>query len=200
MAQHYLSDELARDWEGRDVTVIGTIDSLPYAFAQGMRFNLAVERVVQPDAAAGAVPQRLALSWYSAQGMPGGPQATALKPGERWQFNVRLRRPHGNANPYGFDYEAWLLEQGVRATGYVRAEPNSSFKNHRLDSFVPGAGNAVERCRAWLRSRIETVLDGKEYAGVVAALVIGDQRAVAQDDWQVFNRTGIGHLISISGL
>jgi competence protein ComEC len=33
---------------------------------------------------------------------------------------VRLQRPHGNADPQGFDYEAWLLGQGVRATGYVR--------------------------------------------------------------------------------
>jgi competence protein ComEC len=30
--------------------------------------------------------------------------------------------------------------------------------------------------------------------------VIGDQRGIDQADWQVFNRTGIGHLISISGL
>jgi competence protein ComEC len=199
-AHHYLEDELGRDWEGRDVTVIGTIDSLPYAFAQGVRFNLSVEQVVQPEAAAGAVPRRLALSWYWTQDMERGRQTAALQPGERWQLTVRLRRPHGNANPYGFDYEAWLLEQGLRATGYVRADAKSSFKNHRLNDFVPGVGNAVERCRAWLRSRIEAVLEGKEYAGVVAALVIGDQRSVTQDDWQVFNRTGIGHLISISGL
>lgn len=198
-AHYYLEDELARDWEGRDVTVIGTIDSLPYAFAQGVRFNMVVEQVVQPEAAAGAVPRRLALSWYWTQDMQGGRRA-ALQPGERWQLTVRLRRPHGNANPYGFDYEAWLLEQGLRATGYVRADAKSSIKNRRLDGFVPGIGNAVERCRAWLRSRIETVLEDKEYAGVVVALVIGDQRAVTQDDWQVFNRTGIGHLISISGL
>src|SRR6202007_145082 len=38
------------------------------------------------------------------------------------------------------------------------------------------------------------------YAGVIVALVVGDQRGIDQSDWQVFNRTGIGHLISISGL
>jgi competence protein ComEC len=35
---------------------------------------------------------------------------------------------------------------------------------------------------------------------VIVALVVGDQRGIDQADWQVFNRTGIGHLISISGL
>jgi competence protein ComEC len=38
------------------------------------------------------------------------------------------------------------------------------------------------------------------YAGVLVALVIGDQREITQSDWAIFNRTGIGHLISISGL
>src|SRR4029453_5023177 len=51
---------------------------------------------------------------------PPGLRAGAVPPGERWQFPVRLRRPHGNLNPNGFDYEAWLLERGIGATGYVR--------------------------------------------------------------------------------
>jgi len=35
---------------------------------------------------------------------------------------------------------------------------------------------------------------------VIVALAIGEQRAIPEDDWRIFNRTGIGHLISISGL
>lgn len=94
----------------------------------------------------------------------------------------------------------WLLEQNLRATGYVRPDRRASLKNERLDAFVPGFGNVVERCRAWLRDRIVAALPDKEYAGVIVALVIGDQRAIGQSDWKVFNRTGIGHLVSISGL
>ena len=36
--------------------------------------------------------------------------------------------------------------------------------------------------------------------GVLVALAIGDQDAIAQADWDVFWRTGVGHLMSISGL
>ena len=43
-------------------------------------------------------------------------------------------------------------------------------------------------------------LDGRPYAGVIAALAIGDERAIPAAQWQLFNRTGVGHLISISGL
>ena len=36
--------------------------------------------------------------------------------------------------------------------------------------------------------------------GVLVALAIGDQDSIAADDWEVFWRTGVGHLMSISGL
>ncbi|MFK3737881.1 DNA internalization-related competence protein ComEC/Rec2 [Massilia sp. TN1-12] len=192
VAAGVLADGLAPDDEGRDITLVGTIDNLPVRVDGGVRFHLAVERVVGTP----AVPPRVALSWYGGR-RDGAAPAGDVQPGERWQLAVRLQRPHGNANPGGFDYEAWLLEQGVRATGYVRT---SSSANRRLDPFVPGVGNLVERSRAMLRERILRALDGKPYAGVIVALVIGDQRGIDQADWQVFNRTGIGHLISISGL
>lgn len=202
-AQHYLAEELPREWEGRDVTLVGTIDSLPYYFEQGVRFNFAVERVLETGESSPAnpmIPSRLALSWYSAFRMDELQAVGKVLPGERWQLTVRLRRPHGNANPHGFDYEVWLLEQNLRATGYVRPDKGSSMKNQRLDEFVLGFGNVVERSRSWLRDRIHAALPDKEYAGVIVALVIGDQRAIEQSDWKVFNRTGVGHLISISGL
>ena len=203
-AQYYLLDELPKEWEGRDVTIVGTIDSLPYYFEQGVRFNFAVEHIVDADKddedGIPTVPRRLALSWYSAFRADEMQAVGKVRPGERWQLTVRLRRPHGNANPHVFDYEVWLLEQGLRATGYVRPDQRSSLKNEKLDGFVPGFRNVVERSRGWLRDRIYDALPEKEYAGVIVALVIGDQRAVSQSDWKVFNRTGVGHLISISGL
>ena len=50
-------------------------------------------------------------------------RAVTLLPGERWQFTVRLRRPHGAFNPGGFDLEGWLFERNLRAGGYVREKP-----------------------------------------------------------------------------
>ena len=188
-----LTPQLAKDDEGRDVTLIGTIDSLPTRFEQGVRFHFAVEHVLK---ATMVVPPRVSLAWYAGL-RDTVQQVGAVQPGERWQLTVRLQRPHGNANPYGFDYEVWLLEQGVRATGYVRPEGGS---NRRLDSFVFSFKNLLEHCRATLRERILRALLGKQYAGVIVALVIGDQRAIDQSDWAVFNRTGVSHLISISGL
>jgi competence protein ComEC len=192
LAHGVLADRLAAVDEGRDVTLVGTIDNLPYRFDGGVRFNFAVEHIVGGSM---KVPRHISLSWYS--GLRHQVASVGdVQPGQRWQLTVRLQRPHGNANPGGFDYEAWLLEQGVRATGYVRADDG----NRLLEAFVAGPGVVVERVRAALRARIQDALAGRPYAGVIVALVIGDQRGIDQADWQVFNRTGIGHLISISGL
>ncbi|WP_426115954.1 ComEC/Rec2 family competence protein [Massilia sp. PWRC2] len=198
LASASLAPQLAEADEGRNLTVVGTIASLPYRFEQGVRFQFTVEQVVG-GASAAPLPPRLALSWYAGVGGRQGPQTPvpAVLPGERWQLAVRLQRPHGSANPDGFDYEMVLLEQGVRATGYVRTEAGS---NQRLAPFVFNFGNLVERSRAVLRARILRALPAKPYAGVIVALVVGDQRAIEQDDWQLFARSGISHLISVSGL
>lgn len=197
LAQHYLSDALPLELEGQDVIVTGVIDSLPDRFERGLRFNLALERAAMPDGAPVRLPPRLALSWYA---VPRGPLLPTLRPGERWQLAVRLKRPHGAANPDGFDFEAWMLERRLRATGSVRGDASPGSMNRRLAAFVPGFTAVVERCRGWLRDRIELALHGQPYAGVIIALVIGDQRDIGQADWKIFTRTGIGHLVSISGL
>jgi competence protein ComEC len=198
LAQAALAPQLALADEGRDITLVGTIDSLPNRLPEGVRFNFAVERVLgaAPGGPPDQVPPHVALAWYA--GFRGQTtEVPDVQPGERWQLTVRLQRPHGTANPMGFDYEVWLLEQGLRATGYVRP---AGAANRRIDSFVFSFGNLVEHCRALLRARILRVLPNQPYAGVIVALVVGDQRGIDQSDWQVFNRTGIGHLISISGL
>lgn len=199
-AQYYLAHELPKELEGQDITVIGTVASLPNVFERGVRFNFAVEQVLPLDGVVPTIPATLALSWYSAFNSTEAQAPAAVQPGERWQLTLRLRRPHGNANPYGFDYERWLLEQNLRATGYVRPDSGALRKNERLDPFVLSFNNVVESSRNILRTRIEQALQGKPYAGVIVALVVGDQRAIGQSDWNVFNRTGVSHLISISGL
>ena len=43
-------------------------------------------------------------------------------------------------------------------------------------------------------------VDDRAAAGVLAALVVGDQSAIDRADWDVFRATGVAHLMSISGL
>lgn len=197
MAQQRLADALPETNEGRDIRVVGVISAMPQRFDNGLRFDFKVEQ------AEAAVPQHISLAWYrnwrsDAEEMPED-KTTAPPPlhaGERWQLAVRLKRPHGNLNPHGFDYEAWLLEAGIRATGYVRPAQD----NLRRDAFVMTPANTIERWRENIREGFLRALPERPYAGILVALAVGDQRAIDAEQWRVFSRTGITHLMSISGL
>ncbi len=189
-----LADELPAALEGADIRVIGVVAQLPQPYERSLRFEFDVERVLTPQA---EVPARIALSWWGAPALEGqAGSIPALHPGDRWQLTVRLRRPHGLQNPDGFDYEAWLLERNIRATGYVRTPASA----RRLAANVFAPQYLIERLREAVRERIVNALPQAEYVGVLTALAIGDQRGIPLQQWQVFTRTGVNHLISISGL
>lgn len=189
-AELRLADALPGEWEGRDVVLTGVVAGLPQDFERGLRFTFEVEESAAP------VPRKLSLAWYKGFRDEEWHALPPLHAGERWRLTVRLKRPHGNVNPGGFDYERWLLEQGVRATGYVRPAPD----NRRLDAFVPGLMNAVERLREGVRERFRKALPAGAYTGVLVALAVGDQRSIPPELWRVFARTGISHLVAISGM
>ncbi|MBL8430537.1 MAG: DNA internalization-related competence protein ComEC/Rec2 [Dechloromonas sp.] len=193
-AEIRLADQLGADWEGRDIEVVGVVAALPQDFSNGTRFEFDVNFPLTAEA---VVPQRIMLSWYQGRRDDEQFERLQVRPGERWRFTVRLKRPHGNANPGGFDYEAWLLERNIRATGYIRPNPPQ-----RVDEMVWQPGYAIERARHAIRDSFARLLPEARYpwAGVLVALVIGDQKAIHGELWTTFNRTGTTHLMSISGL
>lgn len=192
-AQARLADWLDRQWEGRDLVLTGVVASLPQSFERGVRFEFDVDAA---EPAGAKVPRRILLAWYDGQTVDEFEAHATVRAGERWQFTTRLRRPHGLVNPHGFDYEAWLLERGIGATGYVSTHGAPI----RLAEFVARPGYAIERVRERVRDKFRDDLPAHRYAGVLIALAIGDQRAIGPADWRTFTRTGVNHLMSISGL
>lgn len=193
-AEQRLGEQLPEALEGRDFEVVGVIAGLPSRFERGERFEFAVESA--PSLPAGSVPSRIMLSWYHGWYEDEWHERSPVHPGERWRFTVRLKRPHGNANQHAFDYEAWLFERNIRATGYVRPRGEAQ----RLTSFVSRPDYAVQWLRDAIRGRFLSTLPDAPYLGVLIALTVGDQRAIPNEQWRIFNRTGITHLVSISGL
>jgi len=207
-ALHWQAQVLAPAWEGRDLRVIGTIAAMPQPMEAGLRLRLAVESARIGDQPV-QLPARLDLGWYhgllreSADLVQLQRQPGEVRAGERWSLTVRLKAPHGARNPQGFDYELWLWEQGVGATGYVRA----GLRDEPPQRLVQTWRHPVEQLRQAVRDAIverlapdATQAASVRTAGVVAALVTGDQRAIERPDWELFRATGVSHLMSISGL
>ena len=191
-AHFRLSDELPPQWQGRDIRLIGVVATLPAVSERSQRFEFDVEKILTPDA---IVPRHIQLTWYSDHfGRKSIVPAPQIHVAERWQLTVRLRRPRGNVNPHGFDFEAWALERNLRAIGHVREETG----NRRVTERVYRPGYLVEIARETVARRFQ-VLGDAPYAGVLKALAVGEQNAISQAQWQVFSRTGVTHLMSISG-
>jgi len=194
--------------EGQDIAVTGVVAAMPQPIEAGLRLRLAVESATRAGVAV-RLPALVDLGWYHGQHAE-EPDTShlaraplPLRAGERWRMVVRLKAPHGARNPHGFDYELWLWEQGVQATGYVRAGPHDA-PPQRIETTWR---YPVERTRQAVRDAIiarlapdATDAGAVRRAGVVAALVTGDQRAIDRADWDVFRATGVAHLMSISGL
>ena len=185
-----VADRLPAALEGRDLRVVGIVASLPVVTAGGQRFRFDVDAAqTLDDGAPAALPATVSVGWYhDEETVP-----VDVRAGERWRFTLRLKQPHGAQNPHGFDFELWLFEQGIGATGYVRALPPPQ----RLDDF---AGRPIDRLRQHVRDAIYERIGDRRVAGVLAALVVGDQSAIERDDWELFRATGVAHLMSISGL
>lgn len=211
-AEQRLSITLPDEWQGRDIEVIGVVAGLPRSHEHGQRFSFAVEQIITrvpgqeflvPQA---GVPEHIYLSTYyekllSRHRFDKKTKPLALKAGERWRLTLRLKQPHGTANPHGFDFEAWALESNIRAVGYVHNKGN----NIRLDALAAntlfrGLPFRIESWRETIRDKFNATLGGAPYAGVLSALAIGDQSSIPSAQWQVFTRTGVNHLMSISGL
>lgn len=210
-ASAYAQTALLPVLEGRDVEVVGVIAQMPQHSEAGTRFRLDVASARWADASPAAMPvlpPRIALNWYAANGGLWGrrtdegqrsePAAVPgpLHAGERWRMTVRLKAPHGNFNPNGFDHELQLWEQGVQATGYVRTGARDAAPERLGDTWL----HPIERARETVRDAIFARVAERRLAGVIAALVTGDQGAIDRADWDIYRATGVAHLMSISGL
>lgn len=218
MGLHALSRSLAIDpaLEGQDLDVVGVVQAMPQRQDVGWRFRFRIEQAwrVEKSGQSRAVdldtelPPQVYLGWYGQDGtQDSGWNTSALpepvKAGERWRLRVRLKAPHGHLNPRGFDYELWLWEQNIRATGYVRA----GVKDPSPERLTSTWRHPIESWRQSVRDRLLTYLAtspagaaSAQHSVVVAALVTGDQAAIERSNWDLFRATGVAHLMSISGL
>lgn len=174
-----LNGRLPEHLAGQDIKIQGYIADLPEHESNHVRFNINVSE------AAKQIPNKLRLTWY----YPDHP----IKAGQEWVFTVRLKPPHGNLNPGGFDYERWLFVEGIGATGYVRPKPQPQL----LDN-----GSSKTSLLIWrqhIAEQLEQVLANSASLSMIKALTIGDGDSLTPQQWEVFRRTGTTHLMVISG-
>jgi competence protein ComEC len=183
-AQNRLDDVLLVEHEN----VVSRLSFCVVSMAQDQNAQQRFEAQVLDPIPPG-IPRNIMVSWQDPQNA-----RVVVLPGQIWRAALVLKRPHGATNPSGFDFEAHMFQKNIRAIGKVRGKPKLISDHPFLSTRV-----AVSRLRHYIREAMRQVLGDARYAPVLIALAIGDQDSVSTSDWDVFNRTGITHLVSISG-
>lgn len=178
-----------------DVEII----DLPVRTPFGVRFSVRSlsaqsDAVLQSAGSAGTLPQRIDVFWYE-DDLP----AVPLQIGQLWRLPVSFKPPHATYNPGGFDQEKNWWAQGVRALATVRVKDEHSAVLLQQND---GVWLRLQRWRAATLARIDVALasDDSGSAAVFKALALGDQSDVSTRQWQLFQQTGVTHLVSISGV
>ena len=178
-----LDNRLAADLEGQ-VQVLGGVVAA-FATRHGELLSLQLSRVSPRRATETALPSRISLVWSDA------PVRPAL--GAWCELHVRLKRPHGLANPGGRDVERASFIQAIGATGHVIAHPG----NLCVDI---ASRRSIAGLRSWISTRIDTAIPAPRTAAVIKALAVSDRSSLDSRQREVMIATGTGHLLAISGL
>lgn len=129
------------------------------------------------------LPSRSRVTWFEPSRIP--------MLGEIWEFELRLRRPHGNSNPGAFSLENWMFREKLHAAGYVVAGE----RNRLLRT---GVLSPIETYRQGFVDRAGTI--GGSSASVLAAIGVGSRHLISRQQWDRYAKTGSSHLMAISGL
>lgn len=118
-----------------------------------------------------------------------------LQNGALIRFRSRLRPFRNFENPGRFDYRAYQARKGIFASAYTRSNGITLLHSPA----EAGLAAAVDR----FRSRVIQDIDSRnppEIAAVLRALLVGDRSGIDRGLRERFNRSGVGHLLAISGL
>ncbi|MFT6991602.1 MAG: competence protein ComEC, partial [Paraglaciecola sp.] len=142
---------------------------------KNIRFNIKVTQIADQHLLFTKI---FRLSWRE--------PAWQVQQGQRVKLWVKVKPPHGLANEAGFNYQQWLFSEGINATGYVKSDDDNTL----LDDVKSIRQTLLNRMlgfdlpqRSWL-----------------AAVTFGYRGLLQPEDWHLVQKTGVAHLIAISGL
>jgi competence protein ComEC len=190
-AQLRMSDQLSKEHENVVSRLEFEITGLVQDQGDSYRFEAEVLPHSQTGEGFKGIPRHIQVVWRK---LDAEHPSAAIWPGQIWRAALILRAPRGVLNPHGFDYEAHLLSRNIRAIGRVRGRPVLI-----RDTQITSLQVMVSVTRQYLRQAMRKHVGDMTFGAVLIALAIGDQDSVQAEHWEIFNKTGITHLVSISG-
>lgn len=121
--------------------------------------------------------------------------STLPLPGERWRVSGRIRLPPDAGNPREFDRREYLRRIGISAV----VDVVGAWREVDRASLVDFARRQLGALRWSVRERLLAYVPGKS-SGLTLALILGWRDELDDDLHESFKASGLGHVLSISGL
>lgn len=145
-------------------------------------FTLKAELIDGESASNYLSPVHLRLSWYKPK--------LLLQQGDRLTATVKLSKPHGYQNRFGFDYNQWLFSKKVIATGTIK----------QLTSYQHNVPNGSNLNQQQAVNNLYQATTGLPSQAIILAVGLGYRGLIKPDQFELYNHMGISHLLAISGL
>jgi competence protein ComEC len=183
-------DSIASMTDGSPVTIEGRLyregEDEPY----GDRIFVAVERGAEQGAALFAARGHVRVAVLG-----GG----TFKVGDEIRLSARIHFPRNYGNPGEFDYAGWMARDGIDATMTAPKNSLGTARFQIVGHHTRFPASQIESIRTHIGAFFDRNLAYPENAEM-RALVIGDQGEIGEPLRQTFARTGMAHLLVISGL
>jgi competence protein ComEC len=119
-----------------------------------------------------------------------------LHVGDDIEFTGWIARPQPPMNPGEWDYSSKLQDRRIRAAIHVKSA------DHGVVRLAEGWRGSffgwLAQIRGWGERTLLRELPADQ-AGIAIALLLGESSAMASEDWEKYVRTGVIHVLAISG-
>lgn len=186
LVPRFPSDSIVRFAGDEPLVIEGLIDARPEWQEDGGRIYLRTERIFRGKTEE-QVSGRILL--YVGEGH------ASLATGDLIRFVSRISRPRNFGIPGEFDYERYLAFQKVYAMAFSRTASEVILIREGINYPLQ---NRMDQIAADLGNRIGWLLPSDEGA-VLRALLLGESGLVPKGTRELYARTGVNHILSISG-
>jgi competence protein ComEC len=181
---------LRRFHAGTLLTITGRLAREPEWFPDKTRIYVSVSEAGTPNRAALPVRGLMRVTVLGHQ---------RFRIGDEVRFAGRIRFPRNFGDPGEFDYESFMARQGIAATALALSAANGELPVTILGHHPSFPASQIEEIRHRIGAFIGAHLD-EPVASEMKALVIGERGGIGQGLRNTFARTGMAHLLVISGL
>ncbi len=176
--QSYIVKTESLNFSGKDIIINGVVDSLLSKKKHTVEFKFVVNQINGQPQPIGWQP-KIKLYW------PEPPLAPTIKLNQRWKFSVTVKPPYGRVNEAGFDNERYFVANQLNGSGKIISgtllSQSQSYRQHLYDKTVQ-------------------LTEPLSLHPLLLALSFGQRDRLQAEHWTILQRSGLAHLMAISGL